>query len=97
MSISQEVGMRWSEWFDKWSMKSLRVNAVLMQAEFRPNDVDKDAAWEMYIELLTRITTQQLKPNEGNEESALKSMYSLFGTTREILKEHGRGCVEFTK
>jgi hypothetical protein len=65
--------------------------------EWEPKDNDKNAAWELYIELLTRIATQQLQPEHGDEEIALKSIYSLFGLTREVIKRQGRHCIEFTK
>ena len=65
--------------------------------EWQPSDHDKDAAWELYVELLTRIATQYLPPEDGDEETALKSIYSLFGLTREVLKRKGRHCNEFTK
>lgn len=89
--------MKWQEWLDEWSMSSLKVNAGFLKMEFAPNDVDKKAAWHMYIELLTRITTQPLADQYGDEKSALDSIYSLFPTTREIIKDNGWHCIEFTK
>lgn len=89
--------MKWQEWLDEWSMSSLKVNAGFLKMEFAPNDVDKKAAWHMYIELLTRITTQPLVNQYGDEKSALDSIYSLFPTTREIIKDNGWHCIEFTK
>lgn len=65
--------------------------------EWKPQDVDKAAAWELYIELLTRITTQPLDEKNGDEKTALDSVYSLFSTTRQVLKNHTRDCIEFTK
>jgi hypothetical protein len=65
--------------------------------EWAPAEPDRDAAWELYIELLTRITTQPLPAEHGNEKTALKSVYSLFPLTREIIKRHKRDCLEFTK
>lgn len=57
----------------------------------------KKAAWDLYIELLTRITTQRLDVEHGDEGIALSSVYSLFSTTRQIIKENGKDCIEFTK
>jgi hypothetical protein len=65
--------------------------------DWSPAEADKEAAWELYIELLTRITTQGLKPEDGDEKTALKSIYSLFGITREVIKRHGRDCINLTK
>ena len=50
--------MKLKEWLDSWSMTSLKIKAHFLEMEWKPQDVDKDAAWELYIELLTRITTQ---------------------------------------
>jgi hypothetical protein len=47
--------------------------------------------------LLTRITTQPLPDGRGDEKTALDSVYSLFPTTRQILKTRGRECEQFTK
>lgn len=89
--------MKWKEWLEKWSMTSLKIKTPFLEADWQPKDEDKDAAWELYIELLTRIATQQLPKENGNEATALKSVYKLFKLTREIIKRHGRECIEFTK
>jgi len=89
--------MKWQEWLDKWSMTGLKINVGFLSAEWNPNDRDRDAAWDLYIELLTRISTQQLPPDAGREMTALESIHALFGLTRETLKHHGRHCNEFAK
>jgi len=65
--------------------------------DWNPKDADNDAAWELYTELLTRITTQELPIQHGDEQTALESVFKIFGLTREIIKHHGRDCIEFTK
>jgi hypothetical protein len=47
------------------------------------------AAWALYIELSTRIFSQELKKGEGSIREALTSFYSIFETTRNVLKEAG--------
>ena len=89
--------MKWSKWLEQWDMTSLKVKTPFLNMEWKPQDEDKAAAWELYIELLTRITTQPLASSHGDELTALASIYSLFPTTREIIKRNGRHCVEFTK
>lgn len=51
----------------------------------------------MYIELLTRITTQPLADEHGDENTALESIYNLFSLTWEVIKRNGRHCIEFTR
>lgn len=58
---------------------------------------NQKAAWDLYIEMVTRITTQPLDPEHGDEKTALDSIYSLFKTTRKILLEQGPDCVEFAQ
>jgi hypothetical protein len=89
--------MKWKKWLANWGMTSLKINAQFLELKWQPHADDKNAAWELYIELLTRITTQPLPPDHGVEQTALHSVYSLFSLTRDIIKRHGRGCAEFTK
>lgn len=51
----------------------------------------------MYVELLTRITTQPLGDEDGVEKAALDSIYKLFELTRETIKRHRRDCVGFAR
>lgn len=89
--------MKWSKWLEKWDMTSLKIKTPFLDMEWKPQDEDKNAAWELYIELLTRITTQPLAQTHGDEETALKSIYAIFPLTREVIKSNGRHCIEFTK
>ncbi len=89
--------MKWAKWLEQWDMTSLKIKAPFLEMDWNPADADRDAAWELYIELLTRITTQPLSPNDGDERAALDSVYALFALTRQTIKSHGRACIEFTK
>lgn len=57
--------------------------------EFKPDSTERDAAWELYVELVTRVAVQSLNPQEGLVREAMNSLYSLFGSTREILRKVG--------
>jgi len=89
--------MKWRKWLENWDMTSLKINLKFLEMEWQPKEPDKSAAWELYIEMLTRIATQRLQPKHGDENTALDSIHSLFPLTREIIKRHGRDCTEFTK
>ena len=89
--------MKWKKWLENWDMTSLKINLKFLEMEWSPLEADKDAAWELYIELLTRITTQYLAPEHGDEETALESIYKLFDLTRVAVKNYKRDCIEFTK
>lgn len=89
--------MRLKDLFEKWGLTGLKVKTPILEADWQPNDPDKNAAWDLYIELLTRITTQHLPDDDGTEEAALESVHKLFGLTRSTLKEHGRKAENFTR
>ncbi len=89
--------MKVIDWFKKWNLSSLKINAQFLEVELNFQDTDKKAAWELYIELLTRITTQPLNVEHGDEATALQSIHSIFPITGEILKKYGAESVEFAK
>ena len=89
--------MKWEKWLEHWDMTSLKITTPFLEMEWQPQEADKRAAWELYIELLTRVSTQALPDTHGDEKTALNSIYSLFQITRDIVKQNGRECVEFTK
>lgn len=89
--------MKFLEFFQKWELTSVKISYKFCEAEFVLCEDDKEAAWEMYVELITRIITQRLNNIHGDEQTALDSVYSLFATTRSILKEKGRCAPTFSK
>lgn len=54
------------------------------------------AAWELYVELTTRIAVARLGPDEGLLRETLTSLHSLFGTSRTLLKQRGRVMAQQT-
>lgn len=57
-----------------------------------PNDAERRAAWELYVELITRISVVPLQ--NGIVREALTSLHSLFAATREILRRYGPDVAE---
>ena len=58
---------------------------------WEPDESEVKAAWELYVEMVTRTPLGSVSPGEGSAREALTSIYSLFDTTREILKKYGPG------
>jgi len=83
--------------FENWDMTGLKLNLGFLETDWEPQIKDSEAAWEMYVELLTRIATQPLPDDSGIETTALDSVYSLFGITREILRKYGKDSIGFAK
>lgn len=89
--------MKIQKLFENWDMKGLKLKLGFLETEWVPQVKDSEAAWEMYVELLTRIATQPLPDNSGMESAALESVYSLFGITRGILRKYGKDSIGFAK
>jgi hypothetical protein len=73
---------------------SLNLPVLQISGTWEPNDDERKAAWELYVELVTRISVVPLGPGEGLLREALSSLYSLFATTRDILRRYGPGVAE---
>ena len=84
-------------WFSRFHLENIRIGPKWANAEISFQNTDRDAAWELYVEMLTRIVTQPLPSEAGDEQTALKSVSLLFPTTREILHRRGRGTIQFSK
>jgi hypothetical protein len=68
---------------------SVSLPFKLGSAEWETDSTERKAAWSLYVELVTRIAIEPFEGEKGLLREALNSLYSLFGTTREILKEAG--------
>ncbi|KUM90277.1 hypothetical protein AQI88_38885 [Streptomyces cellostaticus] len=60
-----------------------------ISGEWEPDDAERKAAWELYVELVTRIAVVPLQPGQGSLRDATNSLYSLFSITRDILRRYG--------
>ena len=82
--------------FERFGLTKVHLGPTWANVEIDFQDDDRGAAWELYVEMLTRIVTQPLPVSAGDEQTALDSVYSLFPTTREILRRRGRGVLQFS-
>jgi hypothetical protein len=60
-----------------------------IEGTWEPDESERKAAWELYVELITRISVVELQPGEGLLREALASLRTLFESTREILRTYG--------
>ncbi|MFD5511192.1 hypothetical protein ACFWIB_25940 [Streptomyces sp. NPDC127051] len=76
----------------QWYQRTARLTEVkvsipqLSELTFAVNNDSRQVAWQMFVETVTRVSTQPLASDEGVVREALTSMYGLFATTRETLK-----------
>lgn len=89
--------MKLTNLFSNFQLEKIRLGPNWANVEITFSESDQDAAWDLYIEMLTRIVTQPLPSEAGDEKTALDSVYSLFATTRVILRQRGRSTIQFSK
>jgi hypothetical protein len=53
---------------------------------FVVNNESRQVAWKLFVETITRVSTQPLDEDEGIVREAMTSLYGLFSTTRDTLK-----------
>jgi hypothetical protein len=68
---------------------SLNLPFGLGGVEVEMSEAEVRAAWELYVEFATRVSAHPLAPGAGSVREALDSLYTLFGTTREVLRAAG--------
>ena len=73
---------------DKVTVK-LDLGFFSMDTEWVADPRERAAAWELYVELATRIATQPLDPDTGFSREALNSLHALFEKTRAVLRAAG--------
>ena len=71
------------------SVHGFSLPVVAISGTLAVDTADQDAAWELYVELVTRVATQPLEDEEGMLRETLSSLYALFGETRQILRKYG--------
>lgn len=68
---------------------SVSIPFGIGSATWEADSTQRRAAWSLYVELVTRIAVQSLEVDAGSLRETLNSLYTLFGSTREILKAAG--------
>jgi hypothetical protein len=87
----------WHEWLAAHHFEEdlLPLPETVLSRSWQPTEEDRQAAWDLYTELRTRITTQPLHYRAGDAETALESVHSLFALARELLRKYQRQCSHF--
>ena len=89
--------MKLTDLFKKLSITSARISTPIFEVELEFNDFDKKASWNLYVELITRVTTQDIDHAQGDDATALSSVFAVFRSTRQLIKDSGPESIEFAK
>ena len=65
---------------------------VTLPIDWKPEAAEQQCAWELHVELRTRITTQRMHYLDGDEATTLDSLVSMFRTVREVCRKAGAGA-----
>lgn len=80
----------WGDCLDRYGLREVLYPSAegeaLSARAWAPDQADANAAWDMAVELRTRIATQPLALRDGDESTALKSIFGLFGLFRRLAK-----------
>jgi hypothetical protein len=79
----------WKSWLEHWKLENPGISKDRLLEFWAPQEADRGLAWDLYVELMTRITTQNLDDKDGDDETALKSVYTLFPLSRDYMHRHG--------
>jgi hypothetical protein len=98
-SASAPAECTWMDWLRRHELESLvdpdcEQATVFAKLAWAPNAGDRLAAWSLYTEMRTRITSQTLEFRSGDENSALASVYKLFEISRNLINAHPQ-CTHF--
>jgi hypothetical protein len=72
----------------------VNLGVAELSGEWEPNDKERAAAWELYVELITRVSVVPLGEGDVLLREALTSLYSIFNTTRDVLHKYGPDIAE---
>ncbi|MEW8627235.1 MAG: DUF2235 domain-containing protein [Candidatus Thiodiazotropha sp.] len=82
----------WGAWIRYWEISNPGIDPTRLDEFWAPNDADRALAWDIYVELQTRIAVQKLDDDKGDDAKALTSIAKLFGLSRKSMRKHGVSC-----
>ncbi len=66
-----------------WRLEEIEIQGLT----FSSAGAQRRVAWKLFVEMATRISTQPMDNDEGNDGIALESLYKLFQLTRTLISE----------
>lgn len=67
----------------------LKTAGVEIRGTWRPNETERAAAWELYVELITRVALVPLAAGDGLDRESMASLHQLFAIHRDVLRRYG--------
>ncbi len=80
------VWIIWKKWNIRPKEYEIDISAFKIKGDISYFSKDQEIAWKIYIELITRISSNDLEENSGILREALSSLHEAFKALRDILK-----------
>ena len=84
------------DYLEKNGLAECEVSIFFLTLKLKTSQKEKSAAWSLFVQLTTRVTTQKLEESSGIEKAALDSLYEFFKISRDLLAENGRLAEDFS-
>lgn len=68
---------------NEWQLKEVDIQGL----KFTSAGAQRRVAWRLFVEIVTRVSTQTLPDEDGDNGTALKSLHELFLFTRKMVSE----------
>lgn len=68
---------------EDWRVEQIEIQGI----KFTSSGMQRRVAWRLFVEIATRIATQPVEEEAGDDGVALTSLYQLFQVTRKALTE----------
>jgi hypothetical protein len=68
---------------DDWRLEEVEIQGF----KFTSAGAQRRVAWKLFVEMATRISTQPMQEQDGDDAAALKSLHDLFQLTRNAISE----------
>lgn len=91
IAVGALTGWLWPMWesivirlrIEDWRLEQIEIQGV----RFTSAGMQRRVAWRLFVEIATRIATQPVQDDSGDDGIALKSLYDLFQITRKAISE----------
>jgi hypothetical protein len=72
---------------DDWQIAEIEIVTLGQKWKLANSGAQRRVAWSIFVEAVTRIATQPMSDQDGDDGVALKSLYDLFQSTRKSINE----------
>jgi len=84
------------KWLGLLKIAQISSNKFIL-VKFEPSNVDRKAAWDLYVEIYMHELLNPLANKTNSENKKIRDFFEIFAVTRSILKDYGSQSIGFAK